>query len=91
MAALSSTVASMPRNVSRAANTWLSASLVRLAVWKPLSRVCVAVTPTPRGTLEPLCVKNTGSEPSGVVEPTSRVVVDSDCKPMLAVATAFGR
>ena len=90
VAALSSTVASMPRSVSRAAYTWLSASRVRFAVWKPLNRVCVTVAPTPCGMLTPRCENNV-APPGGVVEPISRIVVDSVCTPMLAVATARGR
>ncbi len=34
---------SVSRRFSRAADTWLSACRVRLAVWKPLNRFCVTV------------------------------------------------
>jgi hypothetical protein len=45
VAALSSVFCSVVRSVSRAENAWPSAWRVRLAVWKPLNSVWVAVRP----------------------------------------------
>jgi hypothetical protein len=54
VAPLSSVFCSVVRKVSRAEKTWPSAWRVRLAVWNPFHRVCVAVRPNEDTATAPL-------------------------------------